>query len=132
MSDDFDDMYGSQYLSATDVKKPVTTVIEQVEQDDFARQGERKKVKAILHLRGFKKPMILNKTNALALATAFGKNMFEDWPGKKIMVKSEPTSFGGKPTMGLRTYPEEEALPLKAPNRGKRSDDMDDELPEGL
>jgi hypothetical protein len=131
MSDNFDDMYGSKYLAATDVKKSITTVIEQVEQDDFARQGERKKMKAILHLRGFKKPMILNKTNALALATAFGKDMTE-WPGKKIVVKPEQTSFSGKPVMGLRTYPEEDALPLKGPKKGKRSDDMDDELPEGL
>ena len=28
MSEDFDDIYGSNYLAATDLKKPITTVIE--------------------------------------------------------------------------------------------------------
>jgi hypothetical protein len=40
---------------------------------------------------------------------------------KRIVVKSEPTSFAGKPTKGLRVYPEADALPKK----GKLSDDSE-------
>jgi hypothetical protein len=134
---DFDDMYGSQYLAATDLKKPITTVIEQVEEDDFAKQGERKKVKAVLHFRGIKKPMIVNKTNALVLAAAFGKNHLNDWPDQRVVIKSERTTFAGKPTMGLRIYPadgeEAPALKAQAPKKGKPSrDEMNDELPDEL
>ena len=129
MSEDFDDIYGSNYLAATDLKKPITTVIEQVEQEDFARQGEKKKMKVVLYLRGVRKPVIVNKTNALTLANAFGKN-FEDWPDQRIVIKAEPTTFAGKPTKGIRLYPAngEDAPVLKSPKSKKTSEDLNDDL----
>ena len=122
MSEDFDDLYGSQYLVASDLKKPFTATIEEVEQQDFARQGERQRMKAVLHLKDVRKPIVLNKTNALNLAEAFGKD-FDDWRGKRIAVKAEPTTFAGKRTMGLRLYPRdaEDAPPLKPPKSKKQS-----------
>jgi hypothetical protein len=130
---DFDDMYGSQHLAATDVKKPTTTEIEQVAKDDFAKPGERKKERAVLHFRGIKKPMIVNKTNALILAAAFGKDI-DDWVGQRVVIRPERTTYGGKPTMGLRIYPadSEEAPAPNAPKKGTRFDDMNDELPGDL
>jgi hypothetical protein len=72
---------------------------------DFAREGERKKVKAVLGLKGVKKPCVINKTNALNLSEEFGTD-FDDWVDKRITVKAERTQFdGGKPVMGLRLYP---------------------------
>jgi hypothetical protein len=132
MSEDFDDLYGSNFLAATDLKKPITAIVEQVEQQDFARQGERRKMKAVLHVHGIKKPIVVNKTNALTLAAAFGKD-FDDWIKQRVTIKAEPTTFGGKPTKGIRLYPAngEEAPALKTPKpKPKRSDDPDDELPE--
>jgi hypothetical protein len=70
MSEDFDDLYGSQYLAASDVKKPFVTTIETVDKMDFARQGEQSKMKAVLILKGVKKPVVCNKTNALNLSEA--------------------------------------------------------------
>jgi hypothetical protein len=134
MSEDFDDLYGSQYLSATDLKKPFNATIEEIEQQDFARQGERERMKKVLRLKGVHKGIVLNKTNAVTLAEEFGKD-FDDWIGKRITVKAEPTTFAGKRTMGLRLYPANgEAAPaLKAPKpKPKPSDDLNDELPEDL
>jgi hypothetical protein len=130
MPEDFDDLYGSNYLAAVDVKKPITTVIEQVEQEDFARQGEKRKMKAVLQVRGIKKPIVVNKTNALKLAIAFGKD-FDDWIGQRIVIKAEDTTFGGRPTKGLRVYPNEEDTKALKP-RSKKSDDLDDALPDDL
>jgi hypothetical protein len=65
---DFDDLYGSKYLAASDVKKPFSAAITEVEKQDFARQGERSKVKVVLTLKGVRKPIICNKTNALSLS----------------------------------------------------------------
>jgi hypothetical protein len=129
MSEEFDDLYGSNYLAATDLKKPITTVIEQVEQEDFARQGEKKKMKAVLYLRGVKKPVIVNKTNALSLATAFGKD-FNEWIDQRVVIKAEPTTFAGKPTKGLRLYPAngEDAPALKSPKSKKTSEDFNDDI----
>jgi hypothetical protein len=130
MSEEFDDLYGSNYLAATDLKKPITTVIEQVEQEDFARQGEKKKMKAVLYLRGLKKPVIVNKTNALTLATAFGKD-FDEWIDQRVEIKAEPTTFAGKPTKGIRLYPAngKDAPALKSPKSKKTpSEDPNDDL----
>jgi hypothetical protein len=121
MSEDFDDLYGSQYLAASDVKKPFVTTIETVDKMDFARQGERSKMKAVLILKGVKKPVVCNKTNALYLSEAFGKD-FDDWVDKRITVKAERTQFAGKPVMGLRLYPEKKAL----------GNEMNDSLPDDL
>src|SRR5262249_42740114 len=133
MSEEFDDLYGSNYLAATDLKKPITTVIEQVEQEDFARTGEKKKIKAVLHLRGVKKPVIVNKTNALTLATAFGKEDFiNEWVGQRVVIKAEPTTFAGKPTKGIRLYPAngEDAPALKSPKSKKTpsTEDLNDDI----
>ncbi len=129
MSEEFDDLYGSNFLAATDLKKPITTVIEQIEYQDFARQGERKRMKAVLHLRGLKKPVVCNKTNALTRREAFGG--FDDWIDRRIIIKAEPTTYAGKPTKGLRLYPanSEDASALKAPKSKKASNgDPDDDL----
>jgi hypothetical protein len=104
MSDDFEDLYGSKYLAASDIKKPFTAIIETVDKLDFARQGERQKMKVVLTLKGQHKPVVVNKTNALTLSEAFGTD-FDDWPDKRITVKAEPTTFNGKRVMGLRMYP---------------------------
>jgi hypothetical protein len=131
MGEDFDDLYGSQYLAATDLKKPFTAAIEEIDEQDFARQGERQRMKKVLRLKGVRKPVVLNKTNALNLAEEFGKK-FPEWVGKRVTVKTEDTTFQGKRTKGLRLYPAEETLPLKAPKKSQRSNELDDELPEDL
>jgi hypothetical protein len=120
MSEDFEDLYGSQYLAATDLKKPFTAVVEEINKQDFARQGERQKMKVVLHLKGVKKPIVVNKTNALSLSEQFGKD-FDEWIGKRVTVKAEPTTFGGKRVQGLRLYPavDEDTPPLKAPKAKK-------------
>jgi hypothetical protein len=133
MSEDFDDLYGSQYLTASDLKKPFTSVIEEVDKQDFARQGERQKIKVVLHLKGVRKPIIVNKTNALNLSEQYGKD-FDEWVGKRVRVQAERTSFGGKPVMGLRLYPvtNEDAPALKSAKKGKPSDELNDALPDDL
>jgi hypothetical protein len=101
---EFEDMYGSAYLSASDVKKPTASEIESVGREVFDRANGRSEAKATLQLKGFRKPAVLNKTNANALAEVFGKVM-ASWPGKPVLVKTEQTSFQGKPTKGVRIYP---------------------------
>jgi hypothetical protein len=102
--DDFNDMYGTKYLGPDDVKKPTTTVIDAVGKEIFDRPDGRSEAKALLHFRDFRKPLPCNKTNAYNLATDYGRSPAA-WVGKQVLVKTEPTSFGGKPTKGVRVYP---------------------------
>ena len=91
-------------------------MIEEIDEQDFAKQGERQRMKKVLHLEGVQKLVVLNKTNAFNLAEAFGKD-FDKWVGKRVTVKAERTQFGGKPVLGLRLYPADggDAPALKVP-----------------
>jgi hypothetical protein len=131
---DFDALYGSRFLQATDLSAPVTAVIERVETEQFTRPGEPTRSKAVLFFKGGKKGMVVNKTNASALASAFGKP-FTGWVGKRVTIKAEPTTFGGKVTKGLRTYPAIErndritSGPIRPPEPPSAADDMNDSIP---
>jgi hypothetical protein len=123
---DFDDLYGTRFLSATEVKKLVTAIIERIDEESFPRPGEATRTKKVVYVRGGKKGIVLNKTNAKSLASAFGKS-FQDWIGQRITIKAEPTSFAGKTTMGLRLYPANgttAADPPKAPPPEEPDDDI--------
>jgi hypothetical protein len=103
--DVFSDMYGSNWFGPDDVRKMFTTLIESWERVTFAGiGGKAERDKIVLTLKGVKKPVPLNKTNALNLASAWGKNP-NNWVGKRVRVQVELTSYAGKPTKGLRLYP---------------------------
>ena len=129
----YDDIYGSKYLSATDLEAPVTVTITEVATEIFQRPNAPSQTKAILHFKGAKKGMVVNRTNADALARAFGKT-FENWINKRITIRPEQTLFSGKPTMGLRLYPAANGSdritsgPIVPPEPPPRND-MDDEIP---
>ena len=101
--DDFNDMYGTKFLGPDDVK-PTRTVIDTVGKEIFDRPDGRSEAKLLLHFRAFRKPLPCNKTNANNLASAYGKAPAA-WVGKPVLVRTQPTSFGGKPSKGVRVYP---------------------------
>jgi hypothetical protein len=100
----FDDMYGSNWTSPDDIKRPLTAKIKAQERQTFKGTGGAEKDKLVLTLEGVKKPVVCNKTNALNLATAFGK-VPAHWVGKHVTIKAEMTSYAGKPVKGVRLYP---------------------------
>jgi hypothetical protein len=99
----FDDMYGSNWLSPEDIRKPTQTSIEAWERSTFKGPNGKDKDKIVLTLKGVKKPAVLNKTNATNMADAFGKPP-DNWIGKLVLLKVEMTQYGGKPVKGLRLY----------------------------
>jgi hypothetical protein len=127
---DFDELYGSKFLSAVDVKAPISVTIENVATETFQRlNGQPSQTKAVLFFRGGKKGLVVNKGNAATLAEAFGKP-FAGWVGNRVTIKAEQTTFGGKLVQGLRVYPINQAVSMlpKVPPPGK-NDDMSDEIP---
>ena len=129
---DYDEMYGSKYLAATELKGPTKVTINHVDRVTFEKPGEVKRTKAVLYFVGAKKAMVLNKTNADALAAAFGRD-FDDWPGKRATLKVEHTTFGGKRVPCLRLYPVEELKPNPNITTGSAAAAMpDNEMEEEL
>ena len=96
------DAFPSTYLKSADVKaKPLVATISHMEMETVG-QGQDQKEKPVLHLEDGK-PMVLNRTNFEALEDAFGDS--DDWPGHKIKIKCERTTYQGKTVDGLRIDP---------------------------
>ena len=127
---DFDDLYGGRFLSSQDVKAPINVHHRAGREGGVHPPGEPTRTKAVLYFKGGKKGMVINKTNANALAAAFGKNL-SDWVGKRVTIKPEPTIFGGKPTQGLRLYPVNTAVPppKKPEPKPSLTEEIGDEIP---
>ena len=107
------DVYSGRYLTAAEVSKPVTAMIEGV---SFEEIGQDKQSRLILELKtpqgkSWTKGIVLNKTNANTLAEEFGDDT-DAWTDCTIIVKAEKVQFQGKMVMGLRI-----AIPAAAPEK---------------
>jgi hypothetical protein len=128
----YDDLYGSRFLAATDLKAPVNAMIERIEQETFARDGGPARRKAVLYFKNKTKGVVCNKTNAMTLGSAFGKN-FSAWIGKSVTITPENTTFSGKVVKALRLYPTAQSnaasAPPNEPPEAVAHDEMSEEIP---
>jgi hypothetical protein len=78
------DLYSSKHLKPADLGgKPMTVSIENVTVEPFQNDGDHVR-KAVLHFVGnVIKPLVVNKTNYLILAQAFGPNT-DACPGSRL------------------------------------------------
>jgi hypothetical protein len=82
----------------------VTVSIKNVTVEPFQNDGDNVR-KAVLHFDGnVIKPLVVNKTNYLILAHAFGPNT-DAWVGKQIIVSPSMTPFKGKMVETIRVEP---------------------------
>jgi hypothetical protein len=95
------DMFPSKYLKSDDLKgQRVRLQIMSVTIEEVADNEQ----KPVMRFIGKEKGMVLNKTNALALAVAFGEDTIT-WQGREIELLAMPVMFQGKQVMGLHTLP---------------------------
>jgi hypothetical protein len=99
------DLYSSKHLKCADLGgKPLTVTISDVSVEPFQNDGDNVR-KAVLHFRGnVTKPLVVNKTNYVILAHAFGPNT-DAWVGKQIVVCPSMTPFKGKMVETIRVEP---------------------------
>ena len=123
---DFDDLYGSKYLSATDLHgEVVPDTIGKIEIISLREKDGSTKKKFVVYLTSFDKALVLNKTNALKLAEAFGKD-HAGWKGKLIELYAEMTSLGKE---GIRVRPVKPPRKDQISTGGPPNKDMDDSIP---
>lgn len=65
------------------------------------RFGAGKTAKALIHFRKAKKPMLLNRTQAKAVAEIAASELLPDWIGTAIVITAGRAS-NGKPTILIR------------------------------
>ena len=86
--------FPSKWLSADDLGgKAHRLTIETVNQETVG-QGADAEVKLVAYFRGAKKGVILNKTNANAIASKYGDET-DDWSGAEVEVYPTPVTFQG-------------------------------------
>ena len=126
ITDDFDAMYGSKYLGVPDLKgqRPRRT-IGKVEVAELKEKDGSTKRKRVLYFEGEDKALVLNKTNAVKLAMAFGKES-ADWVGARVELYSEMTSLGKE---GVRLQPLKTVAKAATPKPPVSDPDLDDEIP---
>jgi arabinogalactan endo-1,4-beta-galactosidase len=105
-------LYPSQYLKAADLQgKAVTVAIKAVIMEKIGSD-----VKPVLYFQNKEKGMVLNKTNGMTIAQAYGPDT-ENWTGGSIVVFPAYVDFQGKQVEGLRVRIPERGAQAVAPVR---------------
>lgn len=94
------------YLKQEDIQKPVRVTVESVALEDVKNDDGSKSRKLVAHFAGKSKAMVLNKTNAEAIATAAGQENYDYWGGTVLTLWADPSvKMGLKTVGGLRLVP---------------------------
>jgi len=88
------------YLRAADLQKPVQVQISEVTVKTFKDQksGDEQR-KIVLSFEHAKKTMVLNKTQAKAVAAAVGSDEIEHWPGRALVLSAGTAPTGQSTVM---------------------------------
>jgi hypothetical protein len=120
--------FPSKFISAADLQdRNHRLVMKHVEMDKI---GDDRK--PILYFRGKEKGLVLNKTNANSIASAYGDDM-DDWMGKEIILFPTMTDYQGKQVEAVRVrapQPKDGPSPSAQQRQPAQSDDFhDDPIP---
>src|SRR5262249_25473714 len=117
-----DELYPSRFLRCADLNgRPLRVTIAGIKREDVS--GEPKN---ILLFSGNTKSLILNKTNARAIAKALGCDETRDWRGKSVLLVPAVTDYKGDTVDCIRVR--------AAPQQQSASDEppFDDDIPQTL
>jgi hypothetical protein len=99
------DFYGTGYLSAKALgKRKIRGKIITVFPETTKGSTKEEKTQLCMEVTGEDAKILLNKTNAAALAAVFGDN-FAKWVGRTVEIKTAPTTYAGKAVQGLLVVP---------------------------
>lgn len=94
------EVFPSNYLKAADLQgKEIPVLIDRVEMESFGQDQ-----KAIVYFRNKQKGVVLNKTNAMNIAGAYG-NDTDGWVNQPVVLFSVWTDFQGKSVQAIRIRP---------------------------
>lgn len=95
-----DELFPSKYLKASDLDGDTTLTIEGVTTESMKTKDGKEEEKPVL-LFAESKPMVMNVTNARAIATLYGDDT-DTWGGKQITLYTAEVSAFGETTAAIR------------------------------
>ena len=108
------DLFPSKWLKAEDLEgRPRTVRIAEVTIEPLRQPDGTSKPAAIVTFERATKRLILNKTQATALAAIMGSEVFDDWVGRYVMLKPA-TAQNGKSTIAVFAPPAQATTPAQA------------------
>jgi hypothetical protein len=117
MSDDtITSMFPSRWMRAEDLTEDTTGTIVAIDRQEVG-PGE---LKPCLHFREpFLRPLIINKTNGLAIAAVLGTPNVRQWIGKQVTLYATHTHYQGKqvPCVRIREGRPAAAAETRPPRR---------------
>jgi hypothetical protein len=129
---DLNRIYGSKYLTVTDVgDRKIKTKIKGIREVDLRNSDGSKETKFVLYCENVDKPMVLNVTNLETLVEALGR-VPAKWLGAVIGIYVDRNvTFGGKRVAGLRLRVLAPATTNPEPSSQNDTGltDMDDDIP---
>lgn len=104
------EMFPSKYLKGIDLNDQFWTLtIARVELVEVFIPPATRDHKWAIYFKGAHKGMILNKTNAEAMAEIFRSDDTDDWLGKRITIFPEQVKVSGAWKIGIRVRESENA-----------------------
>ena len=92
------ELFPSKYLCPADLQghaiRVTISAVERVKMKD--PQTKQDNLKAVLHFEGKQKGLVLNKTNAFAIADILGDDETDNWVGGQITLYTTQITIGGK------------------------------------
>ncbi len=114
-----DQLFPSKYMSKEDVPAPITLVIQDCMMEVIEFDGKKEVKPTIQWTDPVAKPMILNRSNAAVLGSAYG-DYTEAWVGKPVTVYVDTSvMYMGKMVGGLRVRVPQAMPAGKKSNGGK-------------
>ena len=99
---DINGVFPSNFLKASDLLgKPRIVVMKDCVMDQVA---QNEPAKPVLHFDGIPRGLILNRTNAAVISSAYGTETTA-WVGKKLELFTMPVSFQGRVVDAIRVRP---------------------------
>ena len=80
--------FPSEWLRATDLPKPYTVKIAGVTFEELRTPDGKTRMAAVVAFEGAHKRLVLNVTQARAIAAVVGSEAFDDWPGHAVVLSA--------------------------------------------
>jgi hypothetical protein len=110
---DVNQIYQGEFLRAQQLKGQARRAMIEAAVVEMLGQGEKSAQKIVLKLAKVKPRLPLNKTNAQAIAAAYGPQT-ENWIGREIELRPEKVMFSGALVDAIRVHPVKSAPPAPA------------------
>lgn len=114
--------FPSKYVKAADLPgdRHVSVTIDRVEVENVAGSDNPDDEKPVLYFVGKQKGMVLNKTNATTVSSAYGDET-DEWHGKPILLYVTDVAFQGKMVPSIRVKIDKSAGRASGTGNGTRA-----------